>query len=36
MQQTFKLSALTIALLATFTAFAQSNTQTVEVTGSRI
>ena len=34
MQQTFKLSALTIAMLSTFAAFAQSNTQTVEVTGS--
>ena len=36
MQHTFKLSALTIAMLSTFAAFAQSNTQTVEVTGSRI
>jgi len=36
MYKLFKLSTTTIAVLSTFAAFAQNNTETVEVTGSRI
>ncbi len=36
MQKLFKLSTTAIAVMSTFAAFAQNNTETVEVTGSRI